>query len=572
MDRRTFLTSTLGATVALALGACTRDQPTTQETGPQATGQGTPSPAGSPDASPVAARPTLRLPGEDAGFPSPFTYQRGPGYWRMSFIYDTLLWVGADGEFLPWLASDMEASDDGLLYTFTLRDDVRWHDGEPFTADDVVFTFEYFQAQTLSPEVIVQPGQRTFADQVTAPDERTVEIRLAEPDTTFVDLVAAAVPIVPRHVWSDVDDAARAQDPALLIGTGPYRLESYTSGEGSYLYTANDDYFLGAPFVQRIEYRTVGDPLAAVLAGEADAADQFGLRPDALAPFQDTPPFAVLEGFPGAFQLGLYWNLARGGALADPRFRHACAMAIDRGDLVERLFGGNGAPGNPGWIPPGDPFHVDVEQYAFDPAAANQLLDEAGYPRQSSDGPRQGPDGEPLRFELLVTTGPPLVAPTADLLTAALGQLGIELSVQPLDTPSFNQRVIAGETELSLITAGGLRGYPDYMRRVYASFTEITQHAQGYENAEFDELAREQLATLDVDERMEIVARMQQIVAADLPLLPLYYPTPFLVYNAEVFDAWYYTEGGFAGNIPTVYNKHAFITGRQDGLEIRPSG
>ncbi|MGH8776320.1 MAG: ABC transporter substrate-binding protein [Jiangellaceae bacterium] len=85
-------------------------------------------------------------------------------------------------------------------------------------------------------------------------------------------------------------------------------------------------------------------------------------------------------------------------------------MAIDRGDLVQRLLGGTGTPGDPDWIPPGDPFHVDVEQYAFNPAAANRLLDEAGYPRQDSEGPRQGPDGAPLRFELLVTTGPPLVA------------------------------------------------------------------------------------------------------------------------------------------------------------------
>jgi peptide/nickel transport system substrate-binding protein len=209
-----------------------------------------------------------------------------------------------------------------------------------------------------------------------------------------------------------------------------------------------------------------------------------------------------------------------------------------------------------------------VEQYAFDPDAANALLDQAGYRREGSDGLRQGPDGERLEFEMLITSDPPLVPPTAELLAGALAELGIGVAVQPLDIPTFNQRVIAGETELSLITAGGLSDYPDYMRRVYASYTEITQHAQGYRDAEFDRLARQQLVTTDEEERRQLVARMQEIVAADLPLLPLYYPTPTLVYNADVFDAWYYTEGGFAGNIPTPYNKHAFITGRQDGLEI----
>jgi len=554
MDRRTFLIRTLGVAGAVALGGCTDDEQT---------------PQGSPGA--AGGRPTLRLPGEDTGFPSPFAYRRGPGYWKMSFLYDTLLWADADGEFLPWLASEMQTSEDARTYTFTLRDDVRWHDGERLTADDVVFTFGYFQGQTLSPEVIVQPAQRGFGDEVIALDERTVQIRLAQPDNTFVDFVAAAVPIVPRHIWSEVDEAATAQDTALLIGSGPYRLESYTSGEGSYLFTANDDYFLGAPFVRRIEYRPVGDALTALLAGDVAAADQFGLRPEALAPFDDDPRFATLEGFPGAFQVGLYWNLGRGGALADVRFRHACAMAINREDLVERLFGGNGLPGNPGWIPPGDPFHVDVEQYPFDLDAANALLDQAGYSREDGDGLRVGPDGQPLQFEMLITSEPPLVPPTAELVTGALAQLGVEVTIQPLDTPTFNQRVIAGETELSLITAGGLSDYPDYMRRVYASYTVITQHAQGYRNRELDRLASEQLVTLDEDERMQIVARMQEIVADDLPLQPLYYPTPTMVYNAEVFDAWYYTEGGFAGNIPTPYNKHVFVTGRQDGLEIDPA-
>ncbi|MDP8930541.1 MAG: ABC transporter substrate-binding protein [Actinomycetota bacterium] len=556
MDRRTFLTSALGATGALALGSCQ------QRGGPRAVDT---APAGTP---PPAPRPTLRLAGDDNGFPSPFAYQRGGGYVQMSYIYDTLLWKDASGELIPWLARDFQGSPDGLTYTFRLRDGITWHDGRPLTAEDVAFSFTYFAAQQLSPTVIVQPVPDIA--EVRATDERTVQFRLRNPVATFLQFGGAgAVPIVPRHIWSSIQDAAKASDPQLLVGSGPYRLESYTPGEGAYLYSAYDDYFLGTPFVARIENRPVGDELTALRAGELDQAGSSGVRPDALAPFRDDPSFEILEAPTGVSTLSLYWNLSRGGALADVRFRRACALAIDRNDMVTRLFGGNGVRGNPGWIPPGNPFHVEVEQYAFDPAAANRLLDEAGFTRPGPAGARRGPNGQPLRFELLVAGRPP---PAVELVVRALGAVGVELMPQALDTPTFNQRVIAGNTEMSLIGSGGMNSdlAPDYLRLVYSSQTKLTQHAQGYRNPEVDRLTQEQLQTLDESKRKEIVARIQHLVASDLPLLPLFYPDSFTVYRKEAFDQWYYTPGGVAGVIPTVNNRQVLVTGRQAGLEIRP--
>ena len=559
MRRRTFLTASLGTAGVIVFGACSDEDDAASPRTTLANGNDSAGLVPAP-------RPTIRLPGDDVGFPSPFAYMRGPGYVQMSYLYDSLLWNDADGEVMPWLASEFDQSDDGLTYTFVLRDGVTWHDGRPLTPDDVVFTFDYFAAQTLSPQVIVQPSQQGGVAEVVATGGQAIEFRLDAPDATFLEFVAAAVPIVPRHVWEPVPEAARATDPALLVGSGPYRLESYTSGEGAYLYTANDDYFLGTPFVERIENIPVGDELNALLAGDVDAAGGSGLRPEVLAPFEADDAFDMLEGDPGAFQIGLYWNLAEGGALADVVFRHACARAIDRQNLVERLFGGNGTPGNPGWIPPGDPAHVEVEQYPFDLEAANQMLDDAGYTREGT-GTRLDPEGQPLRFVLL-TTSPP--SPVADLVIASLAQIGVELSAEALDTPTFNQRVLGGDVEMSLIASGGMNGYPDYLRRVYASYTRLTQHAQGYMNPEVDRLCREQLTTLDDDERQEILAEIQELVAADLPLLPLFYPTPYHIFRPETFDAWYYTPGGLGGNIPTATNKQAFVTGVPTGTDIRP--
>ena len=169
---------------------------------------------------------------------------------------------------------------------------------------------------------------------------------------------------------------------------------------------------------------------------------------------------------------------------------------------------------------------------------------------------------------VLLTTSPP--SPATDLIISSLAEIGVELTAQALDTPTFNQRVLAGDVEMSLIGSGGMNGYPDYLRRVYASYTRLTQHAQGYVNPDVDRLCREQLTTLDAEQRQQILGQIQELVAADLPLLPLFYPTPYHIFRPETFDAWYYTPGGLGGNIPTATNKHAFVTGVRTGTDIRP--
>jgi peptide/nickel transport system substrate-binding protein len=556
MKRRTFLLGSLGGAGLITLGGCSGGEdessaPTTLELG------------GGTD---PATRPTLRLMGDDHGFPSPFAYMRGPGYVKTSLIYDTLVWKDSTGELLPWLAESFDSSDDGLLYTFELRPGATWHDGQPVTADDVAFTFEYFRSQMISPQVIIQPLPEF--DEVVATGERTVEFRLAAPLAPFFGFGGVgSVPIVPQHIWSSIENAAMESDPAVLVGSGPYRLESYSQGEGGYLYEAYDEHYLGTPFVRRLEYRPVGDALAGVAAGDLDVATASGVIPAVLEPFRANPELEVLDAPSGNAGSGLFWNLARGGALADVRFRHACAMAIDRDDMVQRLHGGNAEPGNPGWIPRANPFHADVEQYPFDPAGAEALLDEAGYARAEEGGVRQDPDGQALRFTLLVTG----MSPVIDLVVGALGAVGVELTPQALDTPSFNQQVIAGESEMSIIGFGGMNTdhAPGYLRQVYSSNTRTTQHAQGYVNPEVDRLCEQQQQEIDESQQMETVAEIQRLIAEDLPILPLVYPDSFTIYNKAAFDAWYYTEGGVGSTVPAIDNKHVFLTGRQAGLDIR---
>ncbi len=276
----------------------------------------------------------------------------------------------------------------------------------------------------------------------------------------------------------------------------------------------------------------------------------------------------MLEG-PLDLTVTLYWNQEKGGALTDLRFRRACALAIDRADIVERLLGGQGEPGNPGFLPPDHPFHVDVEQYPFDREAANRLLDEAGYRRTGGEGPRRDREGRPLRFPLLVNADASAVV---DLVAANLDAVGVELDVESADFGAAVATMTGGGYEMAITLYGNLSGDPNYMRTLYSSRTDQTffHSARGYSNKEFDRLADEQLVKFDdADERRRILARMQEIVAKDLPFLHLYYPTPFLVFRKAAFDQWSYTpNAGFYGS---PLNKRVLVTGLDQGVEIRPS-
>lgn len=560
MDRRRFLQVAAGAAGAAALGACSSED----------RGGRTAQSPGTGGREPGAGRPTLRLAGGSFGLPSPFGYRAAPGYRQMSLVYDTLLWPDSTGELLPWLASGYERSDDGLDHTFELRD-VRWSDGRALTSRDVAFTFEYFSSQTLSPLVIAQPR---YVAGVTTSGERTVRIRLERPAVTFARAVAGTVPIVPEHVWSTISDAQKA-GPEALVGTGPYRLESRSDVEGSSLFGANEKFFLGAPFVRRLELVPVPDELSAVLAGDIAGGSPAveGVTPDALAPFEGDERFGVLRNRTG-FAFPMYFNLSRGGALGDVRFRRAIAMAIDRDEIVRRLLKGNGVPGSPGFLPPGHPYHVDTEAYAFDPGAASRLLQDAGYPSAGESGSRRGPDGNLLRFTLLQPSTVP--AALSEIIVARLRDVGVELSVEVFDHGRLFGAKSGGNYDLVITpfpgpVGTGISTDPDILRGIFSSrgTGEALHHATGYVNASVDDLLERQLHAADEAERKDLVAQVQRAVAAELPVLPLYYTTIFFVFRRRAFDQWYFTPGGYGPGLPTVFNKHVFVTGAKRGMKIR---
>lgn len=241
-----------------------------------------------------------------------------------------------------------------------------------------------------------------------------------------------------------------------------------------------------------------------------------------------------------------------------------------------------GEAGNPGFLPPSHPFHAAVPQYGFDVRGANRMLDQAGYASKDSNGVRKDKDGTPLTFTLLVENGP--VPPVADLVVSSLKAIGVSLTVRAVDIPTLftltseaAQQPGGGSVDMAITLFPGPGGTsvisdPDYLRRVfYSGGSPGPNRAIGYANPQFDTLALQQLAEPDEAKRKQLITQMQQILAADVPALPLYYGTEYAVFKKSAFDAWYYSPGGFAIGIVAVFNKQVFVTGRKAGTAIAPT-
>lgn len=557
--------SSAGAFVAGCSSAAPPSTPTAMTTTAPATGAPISASISAPIA--VAANRVVRLAGGNFGYPSPFAMTRGGGYLPMSLLFDSLVWRDAE-KVQPWLVREWSVSADNRTYRFTLRDGVKWADGQPVTADDVLFSATYIAANPIPWTIrldLIEAGRKI--------DERTFEFQLKETYAPFLENDMAGLPIIPQHIWQGVKDPVRKQDDQALIGSGAYRLERYDKEQGAYLYTARPDYYLGRPYFTRVEMVPVGDILLALLKGDVDAGapdTSAGLTDETLAPFKSDPKFGILLA-PGETTTALYFNVGKGAPYDDPNFRHVMAYAIPRDDLVKRILQGKGTPGNPGWLAPSSPWvNPNVEQYPYDPAKARSILETNGYVDRDNDGVRETPQGQPLHLELILSSAAPR---PGELLRDALKAVGIDLVLRPLDPTALRQQATAGTYTLALIGLGGLGGDPDFIMSFFDSRltgVQLFTKAHGYRNPAFEAATDQQRQALDPAKRKEAVFTMQEILARDLAVLPLYYPDRLFISNKRVFDNWYYTPGGWAGGNPGAVNKAALITGQKTGLTIRP--
>ncbi len=485
----------------------------------------------------------------DIGYPSPFAFiPLGPGgVVRTSLLFDTLTWKDERG-IIPWLAERWSVSSDGLEYTFTLRPNVPWQDGQLLTADDVAFSYRYYRQHTFP------WGSSDMIERAEVSDARTVRIQLNRPFAPFLENVAGLLPILPKRIWEPVSDPVKFSGPDAVLGSGPFKLTSYKEGTGEYQFDAHAAYFRGHPTIDTLRYVVV--PLAqgvvglqthaadAILTMDANVVKAFGQGPN----YQtlQTPPFSIMR---------LIFNVDR-PPFDQKVFRQAVAYALDRSQIGERVIHGNVTLGNPGVIPPGSPwYNPDVSQYPYDSARARVMLDSLGY-RMGTDSMRRMPDGAPLTVDFLADPA----AADVEIVRLMLKEVGIEARPITADPKTRTDLMKNRRFGMALTSHIGVGGDPDFLRRWYANQAYNSfEDGNALHNDEFTRLADQQVAEQDVARRKSLVNRMQVVLAEELPTLPLYHRPFYWLYDPSAYQGWFNTWGGIMDGIPLVDNKLAFL-------------
>jgi peptide/nickel transport system substrate-binding protein len=482
---------------------------------------------------------TIADPTGDWGFPSPYGhYSRGPGYVRMSLVFDTLVWKDQNG-FVPALAESWQM--DGDAYVFNLRKNVSWQDGEPFTANDVVFTVNYIKEH---PYQWVNSEPIKSAE---ALDDYTVKLNLNRSYAPFLDMVAGTLPILPEHIYKDVSDPAQFHDDKALIGTGPYRLLDYDKAQGTYLYEAYDGYYLGAPKVKQLRFVKVSSEMsaAAMEKGDVDAAGV----PAEVSEDLKKKGLTVLKGTRDGITKIMVNHKKE--PFSDVRLRQAIYYAIDRQSLVDTSLRGYGIIASPGlFAPDSEWYNPDVEAYAYNQSKADELLGEMGY---AKDGQYFIKNGQPLEVEMLVTS---TNERAGELIKQYLEQAGFKITLKSVDSKTLDSLVGKWDFDLALSGHGGMCGDPEILNRIIGEGYTFNS-ARYTADPKLNDLLSEEVSEMDPARRKVLVDEVQSVYAQDLPALPLYYSDSYWAYDGKV--DMYYTKRGIANGIPIAQNKLSFV-------------
>jgi peptide/nickel transport system substrate-binding protein len=492
-----------------------------------------------------------------------FKSQLAASYFAFTEIYDTFPYnwrlsdAGPDPEHS--LVTGHEISDDGLVYTFHLREGVRWNDGEPFTADDVVFTYNAYHDVTEN----VLAGYVTNMESIRAIDDHTVVYTLKRPDAR---VLTAYTPVLPEHVWGDVppDEMSDFAPCCPIVGTGPFTITTYDP-KGTTILTPNPYFWGPGGSIERILMIKYGDKeaqlrdiklnqLDAILIGDSKWVDDIEGDPSLKAWSIPSPGFRSI-----AFNMcppgggdprntctgpaeGVRWQVVQ-----DLAIRQALAWAIDRQDLVDTVYSGQAVPGN-GFISPfykryytsyaDDP---DIG-YHFDPDRARQILAEGGWACPSNGICTK--NGIPAQFELLVRSEVQEDQNAARRIQAWAKDVGIQIDISIITSDALISRNYETSPE------DKSKYQPNYDAFYWGWAGDLPSPDFNFEVTlcggywsdtfycnpdEYDPLPAQALRELDFDRRVELMHEAERIILRDSPYI-------ILVHDAQIqvtrTDTW----------------------------------
>jgi peptide/nickel transport system substrate-binding protein len=452
-----------------------------------------------------------------------------------SKIYDRLFINDNDGQLVPRLALGLRTSSDGLLVTIALRPGVRWHDGHPFSADDVKYSIEQIWPRGAG-------GISAVIEKVSAPDAHTIELRLRQRWPVLpLYLGTNSGQILPHHLYQGTDLATNPCNTK-PVGTGPFVFKEWQRGSHIVL-ERNPDYYLpGLPYLDRIVWKVINDSASRAAALETGAAHFAVRNPVTFSDCARLQNLGTLVVDTRQYEPTSFWlefNL-RDPVLGKLAVRQAIAHAIDRAALAKTVWGGYATPMN-GPVPSSFAAYLtgDLPQYGFDPERAGKLLDAAGFPRKAGG----------WRFRLVHDFLPfgDDYRRTGEFVRQALRRVGIDASLGAKDLSTWSRDVFTRRDFQMISSWGGWTGDPQASLDLrYGARGERVgvpwSKASGYSNKEVDALLDQARSGEDPARRVAGYKRLQQIVQADLPVLPLLEVRWFSVYarrlhNVDEFPA-----------------------------------
>lgn len=443
-------------------------------------------------------------------------------------LFDALFRISPEGVIIPNLAAEVPSqknggiSEDGLNWRIKLRDDVTWHDGEPFTAEDVKYTLE----------LITNPDFRAWRTtghslvrDITVVSPTEITWRMEEPFPPYLSFLTETF-IVPKHILGEAEDPNTAAFNQAPVGTGAFKWGKRLAGDRLEL-VANKDYFGEGPYVEELIFKYIPDMTvlyAQFKSGDVDIVGQNYIQPDKYAEASKLPDRTVELVPTSAFEF-LMLNQER-PQFKDLAVRQALYAAMDRRTIVDAIY--YGVPNLTETFMPKQSYYYnpDLPEQEFNLQYARQLLDEAGW-KLGADGIREK-DGVRLAFTNSTTAGDHLREQVQQFLQQTFAEIGVEMTIENLppavmwgDFWTYSKFDSAIVGSVYLIAAD-----PDVTYRFHSDAI-VAQGGQGsnnsqYKNPEVDKLLIEGSTTFDPEKRREIYFRIQEIIRHDLPLLPLY--------------------------------------------------
>ena len=470
-----------------------------------------------------------------------------------SLIYDGLVKLDKDLNMVPAMAASWTYSRDCLDLTFKLRRDVKWHDGRPFTAEDVLFTY-----QTMINPKTPAPFKEGFllVKDVQAPDPYTVHVRYEKPYARAVETWSTYM--LPKHLLQSFAEAGTLRESpqnSRPVGTGPYRFQEWKPGEKVVL-ISNPDYYEGRPYLSRVVYRVIPSQATIFLELKAKGVDYVStLTGIQYARQTEYPAFRKAYNkfrYPASDYTFLGFNL-KDPRFADRRVRQAFAHAINKQELIDGVRLGLAREAT-GPIRPGTWAYTDkVKRFDFDPAKARELLAQAGWKDRDGDGVVEDKDGKPFTVTIRTNQGNDERKKIAEIIQQRLKEIGIHADIQLIEWAAFIKEFVKPRRFEVVVLGLGTGIDPDQFVVWHSSQRGPDQmNRTGYANPEVDALLEAGRSSCVQSERVRYYYRLQEILAEDLPMIFLYYRDALPVVAARIhgvspapagilynFDEWY---------------------------------